>query len=230
MVCRDVEENDKMMTRFKEITIKDEVTGDIVPLFICPPHDSNRWKNFRSQLRTWLDSETEKVSYADKCHIRWWEQTRQTGLILPFSCVKIFNIDNYLLKRNKLSQFRNELTHHFSTINLCEKNKLLPFAPMWEQYCNELKKAKHRQNSKKMRQLVIDAAKADVNILLQSFIFHCLPLLMKKKNGCDHEHGDWMKSEYLYIFDDCCNTYNREKLYESHQQVFVLINIFQCEC
>ena len=257
-VCRDIERNDErievstsgerktnttgneIIKHFQETTIKDETSGDAVGIFFCPPTDKRHgWKEFRTELRSWLGSETEKVSYVDKCHLRWWEQTRKTGLILPISCVKMFDIDNYLLKRKKLNQFRDELTQYFSRINLCEKNKFLPFAPMWREYCRELKKAKHRRNRLKMRQLVINAAKADVDILLQSFIFHCLPLLIKKqkvkkwfnkkqgkgkkkekideKNEC--EYDGWMNSEYLYIFDECCNAYNREMLHESRQKV-----------
>ena len=267
-VCRDIKRSDEkieistsskkkikitgkgIVKYFQETTIKDETSGDTVAMFFCPPTDKRQgWKDFRTELRSWLDGETAKVSYVDKCHLRWWEESRKTGLILPMSCVKIFDIDNYLLKRSKLNQFRDELTQHFSRINLCQKNKFLPFAPMWREYCNELKKAKHRRNRLKMRQLVINAAKADVDILLQSFIFHCLPLLIKRKqkakkwfnkkqgkgkekekkqpkekvypkNEC--ECDDWMNSEYLYIFDECCNAYNREMLRESRQKVCCL--------
>ena len=88
-VCRDIERSDEkivvstsgekkinttgnvIIKHFKETTIKDEINGDTIGIFFCPPTDKKQgWKEFRTELRSWLDGETKKVSYVDKCHLR----------------------------------------------------------------------------------------------------------------------------------------------------------------
>lgn len=177
-----------------------------VDVFCCPPNTMKTGqKEFAGAITKWLKEKCESNVK------KWWTKIELCGSIAPFCCSKRFdnlNEQDALQRRRKIIVFQKLLEKEFKFDNYTvEKDKVFPFAQLWNRYCQEKKKSPERQDKKEMKKILLSASRESVHPFLKLFIFYCLPL-------CEKERDLWLNSEYFYVLDNLCDNYNRYNLHQ----------------
>ena len=194
-----------------------------------PASIRNEVDTFVSSLKMWLKRRTSRAPKSSSSNNCWWEKISDTGLVLPFNNVKVFdshdNYATYMSKRRKLQLFQRLLKKEFAilgkdAIEWLDKNHGT---------------AKDKKSLQKLA-YVIDStfdkktervfpfgnawqdyttnyevskihfvAKFKASKLLQIFMYFCMW-------PSDMDFDPWLKlhSEYLIILNEECNLYNRD--------------------
>ena len=190
-----------------------------------------------ADITGWL---TKNASIDNGNEVRWWQEIKYNGLMMPFACVRMFNINltykEYVKQRCFLNEFEKLLVNEFGKSSLngimvddaskCQENvdklykhkrEKFKFRSKWQSYL--ITKRQHSQNEGE--KYICKAAKSKVSSLLQIFIQFCI--FNFKHNG--NEYNAWLNSEYLFILNEQCNRYNQrlvhrlEKCIENNKEM-----------
>ena len=202
-------------------------------VFGKPPEDvRNEMSQCVADIRGWLAENTKT------CHngygIPWWQKIKYHGLVMHFECVRMFNVDlnyqSYVKQRCFLDRFEKLLADEFGKSGLHDiivnnltdhewrkgidrlynyKEKNLNLSQKWQSYANDNSKYSSLESEK---HIIKAAVESEASLLLQIFIQFCIfnyedSKVHDKQNKI--KYNAWLNSEYLFIVNEQCNTYNQ---------------------